>query len=81
MNHATRSISTKDPQCVTKYITTAHQHLTDNHFWKNMDILLQSHEPNHSLDEKLDTLFIQACTVAEEKCKRRQSEWLSLPLI
>eukprot|EP00957_Ditylum_brightwellii_P070431 5351302-Ditylum_brightwellii.AAC.1 len=46
-----------------------------------MDILLQSHESNHFLAEKLDKLLIQVCTVAVRKCKCRQSEWWSLPLI
>eukprot|EP00957_Ditylum_brightwellii_P018151 1367238-Ditylum_brightwellii.AAC.1 len=69
MNHNTHSIITKDPWCATKYITAAHKHLTDNHFWENIGILLQSHEPNHSLSEKLDTLLVQACTIAEMKCK------------
>eukprot|EP00957_Ditylum_brightwellii_P041737 3160785-Ditylum_brightwellii.AAC.1 len=35
MQHNAHCIKTKDPQCVTKYITAAHQHLSDNNFWKN----------------------------------------------
>eukprot|EP00957_Ditylum_brightwellii_P066066 5011154-Ditylum_brightwellii.AAC.1 len=32
MSHNACSIRTKDPQYVTKYITTAHQHLIDNYY-------------------------------------------------
>eukprot|EP00957_Ditylum_brightwellii_P066711 5062218-Ditylum_brightwellii.AAC.2 len=39
MNHDKCNLRTNDHLCVTKYITTAHQHLSDNHFWKNLDII------------------------------------------
>eukprot|EP00957_Ditylum_brightwellii_P135269 10314276-Ditylum_brightwellii.AAC.1 len=81
MSHNACSIRTKDPQCMTKYITTAHQYLTDNNYWKNIDKLIQSQESNQSLAEKLDTLLIQACVIAERKCGCKQTEWWSLLLI
>eukprot|EP00957_Ditylum_brightwellii_P172191 13108442-Ditylum_brightwellii.AAC.1 len=68
MSHNAHSIRTKDPKCMTKYIKTAHHHLTDSHFWKNLDMLIQSQEPSHSLAEKLDTFLIQACMVVKQKC-------------
>eukprot|EP00957_Ditylum_brightwellii_P044113 3347257-Ditylum_brightwellii.AAC.1 len=74
MSHDACSIRTKDPQCMTKYITTAHQHITTYYYWGNLDKLIQSQEPNHSLAEKLDTLLIQACMIDEQKYRHKQSE-------
>eukprot|EP00957_Ditylum_brightwellii_P206579 15349080-Ditylum_brightwellii.AAC.1 len=50
------SIRTKDPQYITKHITTTYQHLTDNNFWSKLGTLIMSQEPDHLLAEQLDRL-------------------------
>jgi hypothetical protein len=74
-------IRTKDPKCVSKYITVLHKHLDENNFWHLIIKLTHEEKGDHELAERLDKTLIQACLHAEKKCKRKYSEWWSLPLI